>query len=51
MFVKATVECPHCPKQFHQIDSDDERALSIARDATARHIATEHPADAEEAQS
>lgn len=40
---QATVECAHCPRKFHQIDSTEERALQIVRDAIARHLRESHP--------
>lgn len=40
--IKATVECAHCPRKFHQIDGTEERALSIARAAADKHMADEH---------
>jgi hypothetical protein len=44
--VKATVECALCPRRFHQIDSTEERALSIARAAMDKHLSADHPAAA-----
>ena len=41
--VEATSECTLCGKQFHQIDSTEERAFSITRSALSRHQQAEHP--------
>jgi hypothetical protein len=46
--VSATVECPHCPREFHQIDTSRERAVTIARAALDRHLET-HEEDAQTA--
>jgi hypothetical protein len=43
--VSVTIECPHCGREFHQIDTTRERAVAIVEAAVDRHIAAEHTED------
>ena len=44
--IKATTECPTCGRQFYQIDGTEDRALSVVRNALAKHQEEVHPNEA-----
>lgn len=42
-FSRARATCPHCGREFNQIDGTPERAMSIVTEARDRHVRSEHP--------
>lgn len=44
---KATALCPYCPAHFHQISDTEDHALSVVREALAKHVSADHPSEEE----